>query len=102
MKTIGLCFLLGLTSCAAEKCPVAGITKEVCDAGGGNPRYVSNQAMQAWFGRHQPFGRHIAEECVKIRSVHDWIGYLDSPEGRVCAAAQITQVSRAGRDGKTF
>ena len=89
-----------LGSCNRTPGPATPITREVRDAGGGDPGLVSAQAMRQWFLEHRRFAGHIAGECREIRE-HS-LGWVDTTEGKVCAAAIETEMQEAGRDHAQF
>ena len=66
--------------------PETAITREVKDAGGGDPSVVSRDAMRSWFLQHSKFAEHIVTECRAIKDPP--LGWMDTTEGQVCGAAQ--------------
>jgi len=72
------------------------ITREVRDAGGGDPTVVSPQTLRHWFLDHRRFANHIAGEC-RVTNNHP-LGWPGTTEGKVCAAALETEMQVAGRD----
>src|SRR6266542_1677547 len=89
-----------LGSCHRTPGPETPITREVMDAGGGEPAVVSPQAMRHWFLEHRRFASHLAGECRAIKE-HP-LGWSDTTEGKVCAAALETEEQQAGRDHANF
>jgi len=57
---------LMLSSCRRIPGTRTPITREVFDAGGGNPAVISKQALRHWFLEHRHFASHIAEDCAAI------------------------------------
>jgi hypothetical protein len=89
-----------LSSCYRTPSPQTPVTREVFDAGGGNPSRVSKQAMRHWFLEHRRFASHIAGECQAIKDhMLDW---SDMTEGKVCAAAREVEIQTIGRDHKAL
>jgi hypothetical protein len=84
------------SSCHRTPGPETPITREVMDAGGGDPAVVSPQAMRRWFLEHRRFAEHISGECRAVRE-HP-LGWSDTTEGKACAAALETEAQHAGRD----
>ena len=95
MRFILVAVLL-LGSCRRIPGPETPITREVMDAGGGDPTLVSPQALRHWFLEHRRFAGHIAGEC-RIVKEHS-LGWSDQTEGRVCAAALEIGTQTAARD----
>ena len=88
--------VLILSSCHRTPRPERPITREVFDAGGGNPALLSPQAMRHWFLEHRRFASHIAGEC---RAIKEHVpGWSDMTEGKVCAATLETETLAAGRN----
>jgi hypothetical protein len=94
-----ICLSIILCGCAHHE-SLTAITTEVRDAGGGDPRVVSVDAMRMWFIRHAGFAGHIAAECKGVED-HP-LGWVEGTEGRVCMAAQdaayIANMPRAYHD----
>jgi hypothetical protein len=88
--------VLLLGSCHRTPGPQAPITREVLDAGGGDPAVVSPQAMRHWFLEHRRFASHIAEDCREIKDHPP--GWVDRTEEKVCAAAFEAGMQAAGSD----
>ena len=94
--------LVVVSALVALSCRTSGetaITREVKDAGGGDPAVVSPGALRVWFIEHPNFATHIAGEC---RAAVKPGGWADSTEGKVCGAAIETERQKAGRDHKAF
>lgn len=87
-------FLVGCTN----RGPETAITREVWDAGGGDPSVVSDGALREWFRQHPGFAAHIANECRAVK-VHT-IDYGDTGEGRVCTAAASATFFAGGEVGR--
>jgi hypothetical protein len=99
MKSL-LILALIMRSCQRTSGPETAITREVFDAGGGNPAVVSPQAMRMWFIGHRPFASHVAGECRAL-AAHP-LGWADTTEAKVCGAAVETEFQQAGRDHAQF
>ena len=95
-----LCFTALLAGCGTSG-PDTQIVKEVEAAGGGRASTVSPQAMRHWFYQHRPFATEIAKECAASPG-RPQLGYSDTTEGKVCAAAADMRIQKAGRDGLSF
>jgi hypothetical protein len=79
-----------LASCTRE--PDSPIVRRVEEAGAGNLRTASHDAVLDWFRKHQEVGQEIRKLCEPIRkdAPAEW---ADTTEGRVCQGAQAAAAS---------
>src|SRR5438128_901850 len=85
MRRSILLMTLVLVSCTRET--DSPIVRRAEEAGAGNVRAASSDALLDWFRKHQVVGQEIRKLCEPIRK-NAPATWADTTEGRVCQAVQ--------------
>ncbi len=103
MRLLLAASLIVLAGCSVSERPSA-IVQRAEAAGSGQLISASVQGMQAWLERHRDLAADLDRMCAPVRQNAD-AHWLDSTEGRLCAASRNVAMSTFKRlegDHKTY
>lgn len=104
INTFGTVIVMAAFVACAPREPHSEIVEKAQQAGAGDLKAASNEAIQQWLGKHREVAIQVDEMCKPIRekATAEWAG---TTEGRLCSAARQTAFFRSGPvtgDGKKY
>lgn len=97
-----IAIIAAMQACSRE--PATPLVQKMEQAGAGDVRSASSQALEQWFRQHEDMAVEIDGTCRSLRA-NASANWRDTTDGRICAAAAKVHVFHyrpRPADGRTF